>query len=135
MHVISSRQLYDAPVAQLANFEQVHGVYVHRVWTSRFGRGNLLGRACDYLSFYVAATAKLFFLADRTSVVVAKTDPPLISIPVSWVVRWRGACMVNWLQDVFPEVAVELGMRIAQCFAANSRDECGDWRADGAQDS
>lgn len=111
VHVISSRQLYDAPEAQLASFEQVHGVQVHRVWTSRFGRGNLLGRACDYLSFYVAATAKLFLLADSTSAVVAKTDPPLISIPVSWVVRWRGACLVNWLQDVFPEVAVELGVK------------------------
>jgi len=112
VHVISSRQLYDAPEAKLARFEQIRGVQVHRVWTSRFGRGNLLGRASDYLSFYVAATAKLFFLADRTCVVVAKTDPPLISIPVSWVVRWRGACMVNWLQDVFPEVAVELGVKV-----------------------
>lgn len=112
VQIITSRQLYEAPEAQLAKFEQIRGVQVHRVWTSRFGRGNLLGRACDYLSFYVSATVKLFFLADSTSVVVAKTDPPLISIPVSWVARWRGATLVNWLQDVFPEVAAELGVKL-----------------------
>ena len=39
-----------------------------------------------------------------------RLTPPLISIPVSWVVRMRGAQLVNWLQDVFPEVAVELGV-------------------------
>lgn len=95
----------------MAAFEQVRGVQVHRVWTSRFGRTNLVGRASDYFSFYVSATIKLFFLTDLHTVVVAKTDPPLISVPVSWVTRWRGARLVNWLQDVFPEVAVELGVK------------------------
>lgn len=110
VHVLSSRQLYDAPEASLASFEQVQGVWVHRVWTSHFGRTNLAGRAADYLSFYVTATLKLLSLADSSTVVVAKTDPPLISITASWAVRWRGARLVNWLQDVFPEVAVELGV-------------------------
>jgi glycosyltransferase involved in cell wall biosynthesis len=41
--------------------------------------------------------------------VVAKTDPPLISI-VAWLAaRLRRARLVNWLQDVFPEVATALG--------------------------
>ena len=111
VHVISSRQLYDAPEAQLANYEQVHGVHVHRVWTSRFGRAILAGRVIDYLSFYLFATIKLFLLTDSHTVVVAKTDPPLISVPASWVTRWRDARLVNWLQDVFPEVAVELGVK------------------------
>src|SRR5581483_5651232 len=41
----------------------------------------------------------------RGDVVVAKTDPPLISIVVSLAARLRGAALVNWLQDLFPEVA------------------------------
>ncbi len=111
VHVICSRQLYESPAAKLATFEQVRGVRVHRVWTSRFGRANLVGRASDYLSFYVSATAKLFSLADSRTVVISKTDPPLISVPASWAASWRGARLVNWLQDVFPEVAVELGVK------------------------
>jgi glycosyltransferase involved in cell wall biosynthesis len=37
--------------------------------------------------------------------VVAKTDPPLISIAVARAAAWRGALLINWLQDLFPEVA------------------------------
>jgi len=46
--------------------------------------------------------------------VVAKTDPPLISVPAALVCRWRGARLVNWLQDLFPEVAQAAGARLAQ---------------------
>jgi hypothetical protein len=59
VHVICSRQLYESPEFKLVAFETVRGVQVHRVWTSRFGRTNLVGRACDYLSFYFSATLKL----------------------------------------------------------------------------
>lgn len=111
VHVICSRQLYESPTAQLATFERVNGVQVHRVWTSRFGRNNRVGRKRDYLSFHFFASLKLYALASAGAVVVAKTDPPLISVLAAWIARWRGARLVNWLQDVFPEVAMELGVK------------------------
>src|SRR6202020_3179381 len=43
-------------------------------------------------------------------IVIAKTDPPLISIVARPVVRRKGARLVNWLQDIYPETAVELGV-------------------------
>ena len=54
--IITSRQLYDAPDVELAAFEKVKGVEIHRVWTSDFGRANLIGRAIDYATFYLSAT-------------------------------------------------------------------------------
>ncbi|MBF0625423.1 MAG: glycosyltransferase family 4 protein, partial [Magnetococcales bacterium] len=42
--------------------------------------------------------------------VVAKTDPPLISVPVWLVARLRHAHLFNWLQDLFPEIARHLGV-------------------------
>lgn len=114
IHVITSRLRYDDPKAVLPVREMIAGVDVHRILTSTFGRHNLVGRAFDYLSFYVAASAQLLGLACRGDVVVIKTDPPLISIPLGWVARIRGAKSVNWLQDVFPEVAAELGVDIAR---------------------
>ena len=51
-----------------------------RVWTTRFGRQNLLGRTLDYLTFYFSAAWSLFALATPGDIVVAKTDPPLISV-------------------------------------------------------
>jgi glycosyltransferase involved in cell wall biosynthesis len=117
VHVVTSRQLYGDPAAALPAHVAIAGVVVHRVSTTAFGRGHLPGRALDYLSFYAAATVMLLRLAARGAVIVAKTDPPLLSVPARWVARMRGARLVNWLQDIFPEVAAELGLGFARGLA------------------
>lgn len=111
VHVITSRQRYDDAAARLPACEQIRGVRVHRVWTSRFGRDWLPGRAVDYLSYYLSVAWRLSRLLVRGDIVVAKTDPPLISIVAAIVARRRRAKLVNWIQDLFPEVAVALGMK------------------------
>lgn len=110
--VVCSQQLYDNAQAALPVEEVIEGVRVHRVATTRFGRDRLMGRAFDYLSFYATATAKLLAITQRGDVLVAKTDPPLISLAVAAVAKQRGAMLVNWLQDLFPEVAGHLGTRL-----------------------
>ena len=54
VHVVTSRLRYDDPSLALPANETASGVTVHRVWTSRFGRGTLPGRAMDYLTFYLS---------------------------------------------------------------------------------
>lgn len=106
--VVTSRQLYEDGHARLPARERVRGVTVHRVATFTFGRSWLLGRALDYLSFHLAAGRKLLSVLRSQDVVVAKTDPPLICVVSALAARCRGAQLVNWLQDVFPEVALAL---------------------------
>lgn len=110
VHVICSRQLYEDPGASLPARECVQGVEVHRVWSAQFGRGSLRGRALDYASFYLTATTRLAKLLRAGDVAVVKTDPPLLSVFAAGVVALRRARLVNWLQDVFPEVAARLGV-------------------------
>jgi glycosyltransferase involved in cell wall biosynthesis len=95
----------------LSRDETIDGVRIRRVATTRLGRGNVLGRLIDYLSFYLAATWALVRIARRGDVIVAKTDPPLISVPAALVARLRRAKLVNWLQDLYPEVAVAMGIK------------------------
>lgn len=111
IHVVTSRQRYDDAAAQLPASDLVQGVHVHRVWTSRFGRDWLPGRAVDYLSYYLSVAWCLLRLLEKNNVVVAKTDPPLISIVAAVVSKLRGARQVNWIQDLFPEVAMALNVR------------------------
>jgi len=106
--VVTSRQLYNDPRANLPANELIQSVAIHRVATATRGRARLSGRALDYASFYVTAGAKLLQILSRGDVVVAKTDPPLVSIPVSMAASYKGAVLVNWLQDLFPEVAAAL---------------------------
>jgi colanic acid biosynthesis glycosyl transferase WcaI len=114
VHVVTSRQRYDDHRDRLRAEETVEGVRVHRVWTSRFGRGTLAGRAVDYLTFHAMAGLRLTGLASRGDQVIAMTDPPLLSVVAAWAARRRGAMLVNWLQDVFPEVAERLELGFAR---------------------
>lgn len=106
--VVTSRQLYEDPTAALPAHEMLRGVSVHRVVTATHGRSRLVGRALDYASFHVSAGIELLRLLSPGDVVVAKTDPPLISVVAARVAAWRGAALINWLQDLFPEVATAL---------------------------
>lgn len=90
------------------NRETINDVDVHRIWTTRFGRGSTLGRAIDYLTFYISAFFVLLLRVSRRDLLIVKTDPPMLSIPVGIIARIKPLKTVNWLQDVFPEVAEEL---------------------------
>lgn len=112
--VITAQVRYrDAPCV-LPAFEVVRGVAVRRVATTRFGMTRLVMRALDCLPFYVFATLEVLRRARRGDVIVAKTDPPLIGVFAIAAARLRGARFVNWLQDVFPEVAAGVGVTLAK---------------------
>jgi colanic acid biosynthesis glycosyl transferase WcaI len=110
VYVITSRQLYEDSRAALPEAESINGVQVHRVASTRFGRADLFGRALDYLSFYRSARRQLGEIARAGDIVVAKTDPPLLSVALASVARQRRAHLVNWLQDIYPETASILGV-------------------------
>jgi colanic acid biosynthesis glycosyl transferase WcaI len=110
LHVLASRQIYDEPDAALPARETVNGVNVHRVASTRFGRTALPGRALDYLSFYQSVRRRLGAIARAGDIVVAKTDPPLLSVVIAAATRRRGTRLVNWLQDIYPETATVLGV-------------------------
>jgi glycosyltransferase involved in cell wall biosynthesis len=108
VHVVASRQSYENPEAALASEEIVNNVHVHRVASTRFGRGALLGRSIDYASFYGSVRRRLGKLVRRGDIVIAMTDPPLLSVAIMGIVHRNGAKFVNWLQDIYPEVAAVL---------------------------
>lgn len=110
VEVFCSRQLYGDAAADLPSAEVLRGVSVRRLAATRFGRDSLIGRAIDYLTFYVCAAVCLLARLRRGDVLVVKTDPPLLSL-IGWLAAWcRGARLVNWLQDLYPEVASRLAL-------------------------
>jgi glycosyltransferase involved in cell wall biosynthesis len=111
VEVVTSQQRYDDASAHLPARETLRGVAVTRVWSSSFGRSFLPGRAVDYATFYASAFVALLRRANRGTTIVALTDPPLISVVAALAAKMRGATLVNWTQDLFPEVAEALGMR------------------------
>lgn len=111
VHVITSRQRYGDAGAALPVTETIRDVNVHRIWSSRFGRYNLLGRACDYLTFYMSALVFLAWTLKKEDQVISMTDPPMMSVVSAVVARCYGSRTINWIQDLFPETATILKVR------------------------
>jgi colanic acid biosynthesis glycosyl transferase WcaI len=108
IQVITSRLSYEGS-KKFPSRDNIRGVDVRRISTTNFGRGRIIGRAIDYLTFFLSAGYLLLRQARSGDIVVAKTDPPLISVLAIAIARLKGARRINWLQDLFPEVATALG--------------------------
>jgi glycosyltransferase involved in cell wall biosynthesis len=64
----------------------------------------LVGRALAYARFLFRARGIVRRLAGPGDVVVLKTDPPLLAAALTAPVRARGAAVVQWIQDIYPEI-------------------------------
>ncbi len=80
---------------------------IHRVSGFAFVRGKV-GRLLSYLSFYPFALLRALTLP-RFDMVVSLTTPPLISLVGTAVKSVRGSRHFIWEQDIYPDVALNLG--------------------------
>ena len=109
VQIITSRLTYEGDWMLSPN-ESIGNVAIKRVPTTAFGRDKLLGRTFDYFTFYLSAGFRLALDAEPGDVVVVKTDPPMLSVVAGPIARIKGARTINWLQDLFPEIATALGI-------------------------
>ncbi len=111
VQVVAGRPSYDGK-SRFPNRETIRGVGITRV-PSLFGKGRgMAARLGRYAGMYLGATWTLLTKVRAGDVVVCKTDPPLLSVPLAMAARLRGAKLVNWLQDLYPEVAIASGVRM-----------------------
>lgn len=108
--VIAGNREQDPAAPRLPARARDRGVEVRRLRSTGLARFGLPGRAFDYLFFYLAAFAFALVHVRRDDVVIAKTDPPLLGAVLAPALRVKGAALVNWLQDLYPEIAEELGV-------------------------
>ncbi len=127
VQIITSRKSFDDPKVRLEANGMVSGVVIHRIWTTRFGRSSLLGRGVDYFSFYVCALWKMFRVLNKGDTLVIKTDPPLLGVPASLLCRLQKVDQINWLQDLFPEVAEGLGVGFGRGFVGRVLRRLRNW--------
>lgn len=110
--VVTSRQRLDDPSAALARAGRHSGVEIRRIPTTTFGRETHLGRAVDFLTFYMSAVVGLSRLLRRGDILVVKTDPPLMTVIGGLIARAKRVPVINWWQDIYPEIASRLGVPI-----------------------
>src|SRR5579862_7597317 len=84
------------------------GVKIIRVASTSYERRKLALRATNYLT-YVFLAARAALNVARPDIVICMTDPPFLGAVSVVVARRFRAPLVVISQDVFPEIAVELG--------------------------
>jgi glycosyltransferase involved in cell wall biosynthesis len=110
VEIVTSRLIYGTAGTSLPPRERINDVTVTRVATVNGATLGLVGRLLAYLTFYLSAGWALARRLRPGTIVVAKTDPPLIALVAMVACRLRGAKLVNWVQDLYPEIAIEMGM-------------------------
>lgn len=97
------------PAGVKARSEERRGVRLEWVGGLPFTRASHWRRALGYLSLYPAMLWRAWRLP-RHEVAVFLTDPPLQFLLGSWVRWFKGSRLVHWAQDIYPELAEELGV-------------------------
>lgn len=106
------------------------GVRIVRVRSVRGGETSLPRKALAFATYQIRALARLLAETRTGDCVVAMTDPPLFGIAAGWAARRRGARVVHWIQDIYPELAVVLAGQTWLRLVRPLRDRA--WRrADG----
>ena len=107
--VVASAAMIHASDWRLERQEDQDGVRIRRVLAGRFDRRKVLGWFLNAILFYPVSLWRILRLP-RRDVTVFLTDPPLLFVLgplVRWVKKTRFVC---WSQDLYPDVAVELGV-------------------------
>ena len=82
-----------------------NGVTIHRTGGSE-QHGGLLSRAINYGRYRRQAQRQLGKLVQPGDIVVVMTDPPMLGAAVTALAVRRGARVVHWIQDIYPEIAI-----------------------------
>lgn len=105
-----------------AHHQTSNGVDVIRIPSTHLGKGNLVKRAADYLTFYAEALRALVQLPTAPDVFLPLTTPPFVAIAAQLAALrsyvpgqpLRGlrshVPVVPLVQDLYPDVAVRLGV-------------------------
>lgn len=99
VHVVTS-----AAGPALPKVEIRHAVHIRRVRTFRFGGRGALARAWDWFTFGLAALWRVARDCRRDDTWVFLTDPPLLAVVAAPLARWRGARVIHYVQDIYPEL-------------------------------
>lgn len=82
------------------------GVTIHRTGGGDRHRG-ILSQLGNYVHFLRHSRAELARLAQPGDVVILKTDPPLLAVALTRAAVSRGVRVVQWIQDIYPEILTE----------------------------
>jgi glycosyltransferase involved in cell wall biosynthesis len=111
VEVLTSRPSYGPPETWVdcPMRETVDGVTIKRLWTTRFSKDNLLGRAINYVTFMGQLFLRVLLTSRKDTVYLYTTNPPFLGFVGAIVSLFRRHSYVMLLHDAYPQMAVWVG--------------------------
>ena len=103
-----------------------NGVVIHRTGGGE-QHGGLVSRTLNYTRFIRRARRQVASLVQPGDVVVPMTDPPMLGPALTGIALDRGARVVQWIQDIYPEIVTAHLGALAGLFLRPLR-----WKRDAA---
>lgn len=116
MHVITAAASYTGTVEDPSDALPVR-LTVTRLPNLGVSQKSLAGRLFNFVAFYSTLMIVGLFHLRRGDLVVCLTDPPLIGVFAIFLARIKGAKLIHWVQDIYPETATRLGYGSSSNFA------------------
>lgn len=106
--VVTGNRNYERREIVYASREEYHGIQIHRVGSTGFGKKSFFHRLVDAVTFDLALLLKLLFIP-KHDVVISFTSPPLVGMFGALFKMLKGGHLVQWMMDINPEAAIAVG--------------------------
>lgn len=88
--------------------ENYKGIEIIRLRNTTFSKYRMVGRIINYLTFHFLVFSRVLFY-ERPHLVFVLSTPPFISFSGLMLKIFKGSKVIYNIQDLFPDLAVELG--------------------------
>jgi glycosyltransferase involved in cell wall biosynthesis len=109
MHVITGRATHTPGASETATDFPATRLSVTRLPHLGAGHQSIAGRLVNFAVFYAALIVAGMARIRRGDIVICLTDPPLVGIVAALLAQLKGAQLIHWVQDIYPETATRLG--------------------------
>lgn len=131
--VYTGRRGYEERRKIFKRKEDWRGVHIERVHSTGFGKTSVFRRILDSFSFDLMLLLKLLF-SQKFDLVVSFTSPPLVGLLGSLFCQIKGGRAVQWLMDVNPDTAFEVGYISRNSPAGRFLNWAFDWTLKNSED-
>lgn len=115
--VLTTKNAYREEKQILKKYEVYKGIKIKRIAASSFSRDSFIGRIFNYLTFTTGILFNLLFKNDYDKILFV-SNPPLVPFIGYLVNKLRRKPYVYLVHDVYPDVAIKLGVIKSQSLIA-----------------
>lgn len=106
--VLTAKPSYYKNKEKYLKEEIYRGIDIYRVAATKFNKNMMIGRLCNFLSYFISVSFKLLFSKNKYLLLIVSNPPflPLLGFLLKKIKNQRYIYLVH---DIYPDIAIRLG--------------------------